>query len=143
MIPNKLEIVVNRQVEFENKFGIKNFILDVLELKQIKKGFVELTIVSKKEIVNLNIKYFNKSNPTDVISFNLDEEVELLHADIYICSEIIIENAKIFSKSFEEELKLVIIHGILHALGYEDTTDEKKAVMEKEQSKLFELLLQQ
>ena len=72
-----------------------------------------------------------------------ESKVTLLSTDLEVELEIVAENAKEFSKSFEEELKLVIIHGILHAIGYEDTTDEKKAVMEKEQSKLFELLLQQ
>ena len=63
---------------------------------------------------------------TDVITFNLSEDEKDLEAEIYISWERIDDNAKIYSQKINSEVKRVIIHGCLHLVGYDDSTEKEK-----------------
>ena len=78
---------------------------------------ISLAIVSKEEIKKLNKKFRNKNKPTDVLSFNLNEQDVL--GEIVICPEIVKEKG--------EKIKEVFAHGVLHLLGYDHEKSEKEA----------------
>ncbi len=63
------------------------------------------------------------------ISFNLEEKGEAIDGEIYISLERVAENSKIFEQDFDKECKRVIIHSILHLLGFDDQTSEDKIKM--------------
>lgn len=94
---------------------------------KVYKKSCNLIVVSEKKIVELNKELFNSSLYTDVISINTSKPktsgLQPLAniGDIYICPEVIFENAKKYNVSYNEELTRVIIHGILHLLGYDHT----------------------
>ena len=89
-----------------------------------------LIILSNRDYVsNLKKQYFNINVNTDVIAFNLEDKNDCIDGEIYISIEDVIENAKIYSKTFNDEFSRVIIHGILHLLGYNDKTKTEKKIM--------------
>jgi rRNA maturation RNase YbeY len=87
----------------------------------------------------LNEQYLNHDTLTDIISFDYSVGNEI-HGDIFISTERVKDNATDFKVSFEEELKRVMVHGVLHYCGYKDKTEEDEALMrskEDEKIKMF------
>ena len=110
----------------------------VLEEEGKKDFIVSIAFIKKEEIKELNKKHRNRNKATDILSFPSvsnfpDAEKEL--GEIVACLEVIKENAKSFSSSYVEELVRIIIHGILHLLGYKHGGE-----MEKKQELYLELL---
>ncbi len=103
-------------------------------------GVFEFTFVDNTTIRKLNHLYFKKKGTTDIISFNLGTETEIL-GDIYIAVDVAKQNAKRFGNTFDNEIKLLLAHGILHLLGYRDYSDEERHEMEWEQNRLLEELI--
>lgn len=114
--------------------------VDLLEIEKIAKkvwrtespvdGHIEIILVDDKYIKNLNKKYFKKNSTTDVIAFPLSEEHEKsFEGEIYVSLDTIREQAKRYNVSLKEELHRMVIHGILHFLGYDDKTARDKQTM--------------
>jgi rRNA maturation RNase YbeY len=90
-------------------------------------------------LLGLNEQYLNHDTLTDIISFDYSVGKEL-HGDIFISTERVLENAAEFKVTFEEELKRVMVHGVLHYCGYKDKSDEDEKLMrskEDEKIKMF------
>ncbi|ASK63157.1 rRNA maturation RNase YbeY [Virgibacillus phasianinus] len=114
---------------------------------------VSVSFVTNKEIQELNRNYRGKDNPTDVISFALQETMEdelniigedmpLILGDIVISIERTIEQAEDYNHTFERELGFLTVHGFLHLLGYDHMNeDDKKEMFQKQEEILnaFEL----
>ena len=88
-------------------------------------GPVELSVslVGVEEMTQLHEQYAREPGPTDVLSFTMDEEGLL--GDVVICPEV----ARGQSKDLDAELRLLLVHGILHLLGYDHQEDEERAAM--------------
>ena len=82
-----------------------------------------------KKLLQLKKKYFQQELLTDVITFNLEEDGDPIEGEIYISLKRVSENARKFRQDIEKELQRVIIHGLLHLLGYDDQTLEEKKAM--------------
>lgn len=88
---------------------------------------------SDKHLLHINKKYLNHYSLTDIITFDHSEQETHLEADIYISIERVKENAIQLNKEFHDELDRVMIHGVLHLLGFNDkTTADMKEMREKE-----------
>ena len=90
-------------------------------------------------LLNINIEYLNHDTYTDIITFDYCVG-KILQGDIYISTERVHENSESFNVKFEDELRRVLVHGVLHLSGYKDKTDEEAALMrskEEEKMKLF------
>ena len=111
-----------------NSESIKNLILNVFE-KKIKLIELSIILTNNISLSKLKKKYFNVNQFTDVIAFNLSEEKDCIEGEIYISIDDVKENAKIYSESFENEFKRVIIHGGLHLMGFDDSTEYEKQTM--------------
>jgi len=109
----------------------------VLKSENIKLKGLSIVFLGKAEIKKLNEKYREKNQPTDVLSFSQNYDFPFLKEDlgeIVICPEQVAKNAKGAKEEFERELVRVLIHGILHLLGYEHEKSAKEAAeMEKKQ----------
>lgn len=104
-----------------------------LENHQVKA--VNFIFCSDQYLHKINLDYLNHDNFTDIITFDNKEENGLLEADIFISIERVMENARELNKPFQTELNRVIIHGILHLIGYQDkTSDQKKEMRKKEEA---------
>lgn len=84
-------------------------------------------------LYKMNKQFLKHNTLTDVITFDLSDEKNVINGEIYISLTRVKENAKIFNVKTDRELKRVIIHGVLHLIGYKDKSprDEKK-MREKE-----------
>jgi rRNA maturation RNase YbeY len=86
--------------------------------------------------LEINQQYLDHDTLTDIISFDYSIGNEL-HGDIFISIERVRENAQDYSVSFEEELKRVMVHGVLHYCGYKDKSEQDEKLMrEKEEEKM-------
>ncbi|MFN0275131.1 MAG: rRNA maturation RNase YbeY [Chitinophagales bacterium] len=81
----------------------------------------------------LNKQYLHHTSLTDIITFNYNTG-HLINGDIFISIQRVTENAKKFSTSVDEELRRVMIHGILHLLGFDDKTESSKKKMTSEEN---------
>ncbi len=110
---------------------------------------ISLSFVDDQTIQELNKKYLHKDKPTNVLSFSL-QEGEFSNINPYILGDIVIsvatakEDASKSALSFEQEINFLILHGLLHLLGYnhENTTKEETKKMQKKEKELFRLLNQ-
>ena len=123
----KVSIAVD---EFSKKFNIsKNFYFTVHS-------------INEDESRKINKKTFNKNFPTDVLSFplynnidsinKLDENLSEDMGDMFVCRNVIKKNAKIYNKDFSEELQYIVIHGLLHLIGYSHKKNDKLKIYEEE-----------
>lgn len=114
---------------------IKSWILQTYENEHVNKN-IDLNIVfcTDEELLEINQSYLNHDFYTDIITFPLDEDEKQLEAELYISLERVKENSNTLNVSFELELYRVIIHGVLHLCGYDDTDNHNKEIMRDKES---------
>ena len=104
-----------------------------------KVGEIAYIFCNNERILEINRQYLQHDYYTDIITFD-DSTNSVISGDIFISLETVKSNAEDFSVDFEEELHRVIIHGILHLCGQDDTTTEMKAEMTQKENKALEEL---
>jgi rRNA maturation RNase YbeY len=125
--------------ELSNEEQLSNWISRVIASEEKKEGEISYIFCDDDYLLNLNEQYLNHDTLTDIISFDYSMGNEI-HGDIFISTERVKDNATDFKVSFEEELKRVMVHGVLHYCGYKDKTEEDEALMrskEDEKIKMF------
>lgn len=95
----------------------------------IANGNIQLVFTTDEALAEMKLKYFGTDAYTDIIAFNLNEEDEALEGELYISAERAKENAAEYGETHLEELRRLVIHGMLHLLGYDDQTDKDQAAM--------------
>ncbi|HRG37745.1 MAG TPA: rRNA maturation RNase YbeY [Bacteroidia bacterium] len=127
----------------KNKTRLKKWIVETIEKKKRKTGEINFIFCSDTYLLGINNQYLQHDTYTDIITFDYSKESKNLpiSGDIFISIERIRENAKTFSKTTEEELHRVIIHGVLHLLGYKDKTKSAKEEMTKEENGCLKRLI--
>ncbi len=123
-VNNEKNIVINKKVVHKLVHFIKN------ELNISIKN-LEINFVTPDTILTINKNYLNHNYLTDVISFNYSNENYNLDAEIFICNDVAKENAEIYKVKYKDELRRLIIHGILHLIGYDDVTPAKRKKMKQ------------
>lgn len=100
------------------------------ELRRL--GDVNIIFCSDNYILDINMKYLQHDYFTDIITFDYCEG-ETLSGDLFISIDSVRDNAQFYGSTFADELNRVMVHGILHLIGYDDhTPDEQKQMREKE-----------
>jgi len=84
---------------------------------------VSVLIVSDRRMTSLHRRFMNEPGPTDVITFQ--------HGEIFISADTAVRNARRFGNSLDRELRLYIVHGLLHLHGFEDTDAESAGKMRR------------
>ena len=97
--------------------------------QKIKFKNISIILSNKKLLNKLKKDYFKLDQFTDVIAFNLEEENELIDGEIYISIDDVLLNASKYKVEFDLEFKRILIHGLLHLMGYDDSTKEEKIIM--------------
>lgn len=92
-------------------------------------GELNYVFCSDNYLLEINRQYLDHDYFTDIITFDNSEEEKLLEGDIYISIDRVRENAAEFHADFETELRRVIIHGLLHLMGWEDGDENLKKLM--------------
>ncbi len=126
--------------ELDNTSEIISWILACIDDEKTSLNFVNFIFCSDSYLHTINLEYLNHDTLTDIITFPYSDET--IEADIFISIERVKENAKLFEVSFKNELHRVIIHGILHLLGYADKSElEKNKMRAKEDFYLNKLTI--
>ena len=112
---------------------IKEWIHKVVNREKYELQSLNVIILSDKALLKLNKDYLKHDYYTDVLSFDQSENKRVIEGEIYISGDRIKENAIAFKVKQMEEFRRVIIHGVLHLLGYKDKTEkDKKLIKQKE-----------
>jgi probable rRNA maturation factor len=118
--------------------GLKRLIRQVLKKEgAAEQGEIALRVADDRQIQRVNKTYLGKDRPTDVISFNLSEGDKELRADIIVSADTALANSRKYRLSPARELYLYVIHGLLHVLGYDDTTEAQRRKMHKRELQLL------
>jgi rRNA maturation RNase YbeY len=132
-------ITFNSETSFtlKNQKKLVKWIGDVISSEGFQVGEINYIFCDDSYLNKINQEFLNHDTFTDIISFDytLGKEVG---GDIFISIERVLENAEKFNEVFENELHRVMIHGILHFIGYKDKTKKDKTLMRtKEDEKIF------
>lgn len=104
--------------------SIANWIENSLISENKKLGIINCIFCDDQYLLTLNQTYLNHDTLTDIVTFNYVEN-NLISGDLFISLERVKENAETFKVAFLRELQRVIIHGVLHLVGYNDKTREE------------------
>ena len=125
--------------ELENETHFSEWLSKVIVSENKTEGEINYIFCDDGYLHKINMEYLQHDTLTDIISFDYSVGNEL-NGDIFISLERVADNAKDYEVSFDEELKRVLTHGILHYCGYKDKTEEDAASMrikENEKINLF------
>ena len=131
----------NITYKLKDKRKIQKWIKLVIEGEKKKACDINYIFCDDAFLVEMNIKYLNHDTLTDIITFNYNEESEnSINGDIYISIDRVKENSVEYDVPFNTELDRVIIHGVLHLLGYKDKTKADKNTMREKEDNSLSLL---
>lgn len=138
-------ITYNYESEFQldNEDVFSQWIEQVVLSENKSLGEVNYVFCNDDYLHKINVEYLNHDTLTDIISFDYTEG-DLIQGDIFISIERVADNASDFDIPFNEELKRVMIHGILHYCGYKDKSKDDEQLMrlkENEKIKMFHVEL--
>ena len=125
--------------ELENETSYEKWISTIIQSEEKEAGEINYIFCDDDYLLKINVDYLDHDTLTDIISFDYCEG-NFLQGDIFISIERVRENAAEFNTIFEEELKRVMAHGILHYCGYKDKSEEESLAMrqkEEEKIKMF------
>lgn len=142
-------VIENQQTEKAPFRGYKTVLREAVAKTLEEEGFsekaeVEITLVSEEEICRLNKEFRGVEKKTDVLSFPLEEEEPvdgaLLLGDVIVCPKVIYEQSKAFGTLFAQEFSLMVIHSVLHLLGWDHMEEKEKKKMFAKQEKILHSL---
>ena len=131
------------EVDFtlKHQTGLIQWIKKVIATESDKKiSNINFVFCSDLYLNRINIQYLDHNTFTDIITFNNSDLPDVIDSDIYISIDRVSENSQKFKVSLENELHRVMVHGILHLLGYSDTSSKEKEIMRKKENECITLL---
>jgi len=128
----------NIHFNLNQKLLYKKWINQWIDSKDAVCYKLSFIFTSNKQIRLINKKYLNHDYDTDVITFDY-REGNLISGDIFISVEQVSINAKSYNTEEEQELRRVMIHGVNHLLGYNDSSDEEREIMRQMENEALHL----
>lgn len=113
----------------KQKRNIRAWIIQSAENEEYKVGVLNYIFTNDDILVQLNKEYLRHFTLTDIITFDLSENSGVLTGDIYISVDRARENAKEYKDSLNKEIKRLMIHGVLHLMGYKDKSLSERELM--------------
>lgn len=129
------KVILNDTVGYKNHEYLEAVVQKVLEHEHAEEAILSVIFVNEEEIQDLNREYRNTDRVTDVISFAFEDTENILPngirmlGDIYICIPKMIEQAKEYGHSEKRELSFLVVHGLLHLLGYDHMNEQEEKIM--------------
>lgn len=119
------------------KKKIHQFVKHLLQGLNLSLYSLELNFISSSEIIDINKKYLSHDYSTDIITFNYSDSQKIIDGEIFISTDDAKQNANKFKVSFIEEIGRLILHGILHLIGYDDLTPDDRKKMKNIENRLL------
>lgn len=129
----------NTSFQLENPVFYDNWLRLVIAENNKKEGEINYIFCTDDQLLKINQEHLNHDFYTDIITFDNSEDDETIEADIYISTDRVNENSSKHSAGFSEELSRVMVHGILHLLGFDDKTEDQKKVMREKEDAYISL----
>ncbi len=115
-------------------------LMDVLTYEDARPGMLHIIFCDDDFLVDINKRYLDHHDYTDVITFDYGDEYEGTSGDIFISYPMVKENARKYDAPEGEELLRVMIHGLLHLLGYNDKEEADRLQMKAKENYYLSLL---
>jgi len=130
----------NYETDFilDSEEAIASWLSNVITSENKKEGEINYIFCDDDYLHKINLEYLDHDTLTDIISFDYSVGNEL-NGDIFISIERVKDNAKDFNVSFEEELKRVMVHGVLHYCGFKDKNETDERLMRKKEDEKLAL----
>ncbi len=136
---SSVDIQIATQALHPTKKEIKNWVSAALK-QQHKSGALVVRIVDEDEMTSLNHHYRKKEKPTNVLSFRCDLPVKLrgdVLGDIVICATVVANEATQQGKPLVAHWAHMVVHGVLHLLGYDHENDQDAIIMENHEASIL------
>jgi rRNA maturation RNase YbeY len=113
---------------------IREWIIGVIENEKNVPGDVSFIFCNDQYLYQMNVQYLQHDSLTDIITFDYCPETGNISGDLFISIDRVEENARELNLSFHDELKRVMVHGVLHLMGYNDKDSAQRAAMRQKEN---------
>ena len=127
------------QFQIDSQDTITLWIQSVISQENCITGDINYIFTSDAYLISINRQYLDHDYYTDIITFDQSTDPLTISGDIYISIDRVRANAIKYQQPFQRELKRVLVHGILHLIGYGDQTPEEKSEMRKKEEAYLSL----
>ncbi len=120
-------------------FGfLKNWLSKVIDAEKFSCGDINIIFTSDNYLLELNRKFLQHDYYTDVLSFDYSHD-NLINGDIFISVDRVKENSGVYNVDYYTELDRVILHGVLHLIGYTDSRPDEKLIMQQKENAYLQI----
>lgn len=127
-------LAIDTPVPFDNFEEVRGWVEKVIQSFGKKTGEVFFLFCSDQFLFEMNLKHLEHDTFTDIITFDLSESNDFIGGEMYVSVDRILENSKLLGIASIEEIHRVMIHGVLHLLGYKDKTKTDEAEMRRQEN---------
>ena len=128
-----IDFVYNTDFQIQNHKALSRWLVDVAAAENCIIHDLVFSFVNDQELLDMNKKYLKHNYFTDVITFG-ELEGDKISGNIAISVDRVLDNSKTYGVRFDEELKRVMVHGLLHIIGYNDKTKKEKLTMSQKET---------
>ena len=126
----------------KKKKKIIDWILLVAYLERTEVNEISYVFCDDEFMLKLNNDFLHHNYYTDIVTFDYSAGHKKIAAEIYISIERVLENSKLLKTNFEDELRRVMIHGVLHCIGYSDKHQKSQNRMRKKENEYLQIFSQ-
>jgi rRNA maturation RNase YbeY len=140
MLRNKrlVRFHVLQPFSFNEKKQLKQAVTELMDNEGRDFESLDYIFCSDEYLLEINQKYLEHDDLTDILTFDLSDSPRLIKGEIYISVERIQDNSLLFNTSFRDELARVVFHGALHLCGYKDKGKKEQAEMRAKENYYLE-----
>ena len=127
--------------ELQNRSNYKKWLNSVILHEGLTLGEINYIFCTDSALLEINEEFLDHHDYTDIITFSLSDNANIIRGEIYISIDRVKENSIINKVSFYKELSRVLVHGVLHLVGFDDHTKQEKKIMRNKENYYLDLLI--